>query len=80
MARIARRKISTFELVSFLLRNNRKTVEASLNNGALNATHFIHFHKKKVVDCGIDSRVVVWTTKDFISFYRNAYWKLDQVL
>ncbi len=80
MARIARRKISTPQLVSFLLGGDKKTVEASLNNGELNATHIIYFHKRKIVDCGIDSRDVVWTIKNFISFYRNAYWKLDQVL
>jgi hypothetical protein len=80
MAKIPRRRISTLELVSFSLGGNRKTVEASLNNGALNATHIIHFHKRRIIDCGIDSRDVVWPKKDFVSFYRNAYWKIDQVL
>jgi AAA15 family ATPase/GTPase len=80
MARIPRRKVSTFELVSLLLTGTTTTVEASLNNGKFNATHFIHLHKRRIIDCGIDSRDVIWTIKNFISYYRNAYWKLDQIL
>lgn len=80
MDRVGPRKISTVELVSLLRAGGSRPVEASLNNRGLNATHILQYHMGRILDCGIDSRDVVWTVKDFIGCYPNAYWKLDQVL
>lgn len=70
--------IPTAELIELLLRN--KFVEASLNDGIFNATHFIRFGGRKIFDTGIDSQEISWSINDFVSYYENTYWKIDQII
>lgn len=55
-------------------------IEASLNNGIFNATHFLRWGGRKIFDCGIDSRDISWSLEDFRTFYENAHWRIDQVV
>ena len=80
MGKFPHGKVSTFELLSFLLGDTTKTIEASLSSGRFSATHFLRFGGRKLFDCGIDSAEVSWDIKDFMAFYSGAYWKLDQVV
>lgn len=70
--------ISTAELFNLLLKN--KIVEASLNDGILNATHFIRFGGRKIFDMGIDSKEISWKKFEFLRYYENTYWKIDQII
>ncbi len=70
--------IQTTELVKLLYYN--KFIEASLNDGIFNATHFIRFGGRKIFDTGIDSREVSWNEAEFVSFYEKSFWKIDQIL
>ena len=73
-------KISTIELIKLVTENNDKVYEVSLNNGFFNATHFLSFGGRKIFDIGIDSQEITWFPDDFISFYYQAYWIVDQVV
>lgn len=70
--------IPTTELVKLLC--NNKFVEASLNDGIFNATHFIRFGGRKIFDTGIDSQEISWSINDFVSYYENTFWKIDQII
>lgn len=70
--------IPTTDLVKLLHKN--KFVEASLNDGIFNATHFIRFGGRKIFDTGIDSQEVSWKEVEFLSFYEKSFWKIDQIL
>ena len=73
-------KVSTTELILILIASKAKTIEASLNNSAVNATHFLRFGGRKIFDCGIDSRSVSRDVEKFLSFYSQAYWRVDQIV
>lgn len=74
------RKIHTLELLDLLRSEANHTIEASLNNGRFNATHFLRFGVRKLFDCGIDSAEVSWNVKDFLAFYSKASWRVDQIV
>ena len=57
-----------------------KYVEASLNNGFLNATHLLRYGGRKYYDTGIDSQETSWSACEFINFYKESYWKIDKVI
>jgi len=71
-------KIKTTPLVA-LLRKGR-VIEASLNNGIFNATHFLRFGGRKIFDYGIDSSAMSWKPQEFVDFYSRAVWRIDQIV
>ncbi|GAB4439725.1 MAG: hypothetical protein Kow0031_21610 [Anaerolineae bacterium] len=73
-------KITTSQLVDLLTNNKGKYVEASLNNGFFSATHLLVFGGQKIFDTGIDSQEISWKPEDFIRFYPEAYWVVDQIV
>lgn len=75
-----KKKISTNELILLLKSNKRKFIEASLNDGIFNATHFIWFGGKMIYDMGIDSNEVKWNISSFQNWYQSAYWRIDQIV
>lgn len=73
-----RSKVKSQELLR--LARQYKYIEASLNNGFLNATHLVRFGGRKYFDTGIDSQEISWTEKEFLSFYEKSFWKIDQII
>ena len=73
-------KISTHELISLLKKNKNSYFEVSLSNRYFRATHFMTFGGKKIYDTGIDSKDIKWKCKEFLEFYPNAFWKIDQII
>ncbi|MBN1213396.1 MAG: hypothetical protein JXA92_12550 [candidate division Zixibacteria bacterium] len=55
-------------------------LEISMNTAYFKATHIVYFGGRKIFDMGIDSQTVTWTPKEFIAFYSQAYWSVDQVI
>jgi len=80
MKRKSLRKISTRNMVGILSARRTRWLEASLNNGTFNATHFLRFGGRKIFDCGIDSEEVSWDIESFLAFYSQAYWRIDQIV
>lgn len=73
-------KIATDRLLELLMQDHGRFVEASLNDGIFNATHFLRFGGRKVFDTGIDSVTVSWKKSDFLFHYSQAKWKIDQIV
>lgn len=73
-------KIRTVELIEQLKRLEGHFVEASLNDGLINATHVFRFGGRKIFDIGVDSRESTWKPKEFAEFYQRASWKIDQII
>ncbi|MBI3787902.1 MAG: hypothetical protein HY276_06555 [Ignavibacteriales bacterium] len=73
-------KIPTKQLLELIAKEKHRVIEASLNNGTFNATHFLSFRQGKIVDTGIDSATAHWKPDDFLAFYPTAYWKIDQIV
>jgi hypothetical protein len=73
-------QINTIELIEQLKRLEGYFVEASLNDGLLNATHILRFGGRKIFDIGIDSRESTWKPEEFADFYPRANWRLDQII
>ena len=69
----------TSDLLLLIVKKN-KYVEASLNNGIFNATHFIRFGGRKYFVTGIDSKEKSWKETEFIEYYNNVIWKIDQII
>ncbi len=65
-------KIHTIELIDLLFSNPNHTIEASLNDGRFNATHFFILGRRKLFDCGIDSATVSWNIQEFLTFYLSV--------
>lgn len=66
--------------MELLLSKRNHTIEACLNDGTFNATHFLRFGGRKVFDFGIDSVEVLWDIESFLAFYSQAYWRVDQIV
>jgi hypothetical protein len=73
-------KISTKLLLTQLEKNKGKVFEVSLNNGFFNATHFLSWGGKLLYDTGIDSQEIKWIRKDFLNWYSEAYWVIEQII
>lgn len=73
-------KISTSRLIKLVTANIDRVFEVSLNDGIFNATHFLSFGGRKLYDTGIDSQEMTWLPDEFVSFYRDAFWKIDQIV
>jgi len=72
--------ISSVQLVKLLIENKRRYIEASMNAAGFKATHMLVFGGRKIFDTGIDSQETVWEPKEFIKFYPNAYWLIEQIV
>ena len=75
-----REKITTEHLVVLLVENKNVDFEVSLNNGVFNATHFFRYGGKRIYDIGIDSHLVTWNKNDFVKWYSNSKWLIDQIV
>jgi len=73
------KKVNTKELLEIMINLQNHTIEASLNNGTFNATHFLRFGGRKVYDCGIDSADISWNIDEFLRHYPQAFWKIEQI-
>jgi hypothetical protein len=72
--------INTKELIETIITNSNKWVEARLRFGNISATHFLLFEDNKLYDEGIDGEERVITPADFIKYYQNFFWKIDNVV
>lgn len=79
MTRVPSTKLSTAVVISLILDGKTKWIEVSLNNGVFNATHLLFNGKHRLIDVGTDSSEVRWKPRDFLNFYRDARWKVDQM-
>lgn len=73
-------KKSSQDLIQLLLLFKGRTIEASLNNGIFNATHFLNYGGKKIFDCGIDDAPMSWYPQEFLAFYPKSIWGIDQIV
>ncbi len=71
--------IRTEELIKKIISNPNKWVEARLRFGNISATHFLIFSNDKLFDEGIDGEEREVTTVDFIQYYKNSYWQIDNI-
>lgn len=73
-------KIPTRQLLDLLIKENHRVIEASLNNGTFNATHFLSFRQNNIWDSGIDGAATPWKPDEFLAIYPEAHWKIDQIV
>lgn len=73
-------KIPTTQLVDLLIKNKGRYIEASMSNGYFKATHMLTFGGRKIYDTGIDSQEVKWSPQEFIEFYPEVYWLIEQIV
>lgn len=73
-------KVPTKQLLDLIIKEKHRVVEASLNNGAFNATHFLWFQRNNIWDSGIDGATTSWKPNEFLALYPKAYWKIDQIV
>jgi hypothetical protein len=73
-------RVTTTKLIQLLTWLPKHTIEASLNYGATNMTHFLEFGGRKIFDIGIDSAEVSSDPEEFLAFYAEAYWRIDQIV
>ncbi len=74
------KKIPTAQLVDLLIKNKGRCIEASMSNGYFKATHMLAFGGRKIYDTGIDSEEVKWRSQEFIEFYSEAHWLIEQIV
>jgi hypothetical protein len=73
-------KLQTEELVELIIKMRGRVIEAALTNGFFNFTHFMDYGGRVIYDMGIDSREVSWKPYEFLKFYQNAWWQIDQIV
>jgi len=73
-------KISSTQLVDLLIKNKGKYIEASMSNGYFKATHMLVFGGRKIYDTGIDSEEIKWSPQEFIKFYSESFWLIEQIV
>lgn len=74
------KKIPTKTIVELLTTNKEKVFEISMSTACFKATHIVYFGGRKIFDMGIDSQTVAWKPNEFLGFYPQAYWKIEQVI
>lgn len=72
--------IRTEELIKIVTSNPNMWVESKLRFGNISATHFLIFSNEKLFDEGIDGEEREVTTADFIEFYKNSFWQIDNIV
>jgi hypothetical protein len=72
--------IITEDLIEIICQNERKTIEASLVLSGCFATHFLRYSHRKLHDVGIDSEAVSWKIDEFLVYYPNALWVVQQIV
>jgi len=72
-------KLSTIEIIDFITDHKGTVLEISMNKDCFRATHIVYFGGRRIFDMGIDSQTVSWSPKEFIDFYSQAYWTIEQV-
>lgn len=73
-------KIPTKQLLELIAKEKHRVIEASLNNGIFNATHFLWFRRNTIWDSGIDGATTPWKPDEFLALYSKAFWKIDQIV
>lgn len=71
---------SSRQLVNLLIQNKGKYIEASMGNAYFKATHILAFRGRKIFDTGMDSQETKWYPEEFIKFYPDAYWQIEQIV
>lgn len=75
------KEILTIEqLYEFLYINKEKLIEASRVSGVLRATHLFLVHESSVFDEGIGGEETEWEREEFIEWYKNSQWTIDEVI
>lgn len=73
-------KMRTKDLVDLLIKNKGRVIEASLTNGSFNFTHFMDFGGRVIYDLGIDSEEVSRKPLEFLQFYQDSWWRINQMV
>jgi len=68
------------QLYEFLYLNKEKLIEASQVSGVLRATHLFSISESSVFDEGVDSEETEWEREEFIEWYKNTKWIIDEVI
>ena len=74
------RRVSSLQLANLLIQNKGKYIEASMCSACFRATHMLTFGGRKIFDTGIDSQEITWYPKEFVEFYPNAFWVIEQIV
>lgn len=77
------KEILTIEqLYEFLYLNKEKLIEASRvsNTGAMRATHLFSVSESSVFDEGIGGEETEWEKEEFIEWYKNSKWIIDEII
>ena len=74
------KKIPTSQLIELLKAKRDSVFEVSLSNQFFKATHFIYFGGRKLFDTGIDSQETTWLPDEFLRFYPQAFWTIEQIV
>ena len=72
-------KISTKELIELLKKESTAMIEASLNNGLFNSTHYIYWDDELIHDEGCDDEEYSCTEEQWLNYYPNALWIVNQI-
>lgn len=72
--------IRTKELIEIIITNSNKFIEARLCFANISITHFLLFTNNKLYDEGIDGEERVVSINDFVDYYQNLYWKIDNIV
>lgn len=70
----------TEELIKIVISNPYKWIEARLRFGNISATHFLLFDNNKFYDEGIDGEQREISINEFINYYKNSYWQIDNIV
>lgn len=74
------KKFPTKTIVDLLKKNQKTVFEISLNTTDFKATHVVYYGGRKIFDMGIDSQTVAWKPNEFLTFYPQATWSIEQVI
>lgn len=74
------KKIPTKTIIELLTINKGTIFEISISAGCFKATHIVYLGGRKIFNMGIDSQTVVWKPNEFLSFYPQASWSIEQVI
>lgn len=72
--------LKTNQLIKLIKKNPSRVIEANIQYGALNATHFIIYKDNEIIDEDIDGVETTWLIDEFINEYSSNYWFVDYLL